>query len=277
MLEFSNDDTLAIHITKACNLRCKSCYQQEYSSYTKDANIEYIHKAISKIKPKNIALYGGESLLKPNLCWEIINTHPNLGYILHTNGSIVSKKLLDRVDGIFFTLESFIYDKTPAYRRYTLEQWEVLMSNLRRYKDKAKITHNIYPDSNDTMFYDMAKLFGIKYGTYQIILNSSYCEYNLKLAKYLPRSNTVLDNPKLRLLENGMVTRDMRGVYNICHIDDWTDDKRSYRLPISNICKECKYFTKCPACNIFPHFCKDVLEKNNHPHFCKFTEALWKN
>lgn len=79
----------------------------------------------------------------------------------------------------------------------------------------------------------------------------------------------------MRLLEDGTLTRDMRGIYNLCHIDDWKSSYKDKPLPISDRCLNCKYLNYCPASSIFPHFVYDVLKVQKNPHFCQMTEAAY--
>ena len=81
--------------------------------------------------------------------------------------------------------------------------------------------------------------------------------------------------PKMRLLENGILTRDMRGIYNLCHINDWKSSYKDIPLPISDKCKKCKYLNYCPASSIFPHFVYDILKTQQKPHFCRMTEIVY--
>jgi MoaA/NifB/PqqE/SkfB family radical SAM enzyme len=278
MLKYSNDDTIALHITKMCNLRCSHCYQNDYADYSQTLNLEEAYKAIDILNPKNIVLYGGEPLIKPDIVKSIMNKYPNKGFLLHTNGIIINREILDSVDLILITLESFLKQRMPQYRQMTDSQYKNMIQTLNNYKNKLTIIHNIYPDGNDELFYKMSRLFGAPVSTYPIVMCTENMEFDESSVQYMPiymrNGIKVLTKPKLRVLEDGTITRDMRGIYNICKIEDWKEEYMNYELPVHDKCKNCNYFGRCPACNEFPHFCKDVLDKINNPHFCKYTKEL---
>lgn len=276
MLQFNNEDTVALHVTKMCNLRCPCCYQKDYSDYSQVINLAEAFKAIDVLRPENLVLFGGEPLVQPKIVKEIINRYPNKGYILHTNGTIRNEEILNRADVIYLTLEHFLKHEETKYRPMTDKQYETMIGILHDYKEKIIIIHNIYPDDYDPTFYRLARLYGIKVQSYPIVTASEDMIFAAETAQYLPAGCGHLTKPKLRILEDGTITRDMRGIYNICKAEDWKEEYREQELPIHNKCHACQYFNTCPACEEFPHFCKDVLDKIDHPHFCKYTEEANK-
>ena len=271
MLDFNNEDTVALHITKMCNLRCDCCYQHDYSGYAQTVDLAEAFKAIDIIKPKNLVLFGGEALVQPKIIKKVFERYPDKGYIIQTNGTIYNKEILDRVDVIYLTLEHFLKDKAAKHRPLDGWQFKSMINVLHDYKDKTIIIHNIYPDDYDSTFYRLAALYGIEVQSYPMVTDSTDMVFAEESARYLPVRCGHLTKPKLRVLEDGTITRDMRGVYNICKADDWKEEYRDYELPIHEKCLTCKYFDTCPACAIFPHFCKDVLDMVELPHFCQYT------
>lgn len=268
------DDYLSIHLSKRCNLKCSHCYQTTYQSQTID--IEYIKKAINIFSPKWIVLYGGEPMIEQNMIKKIIDIFPEKKYLIYTNGTIWNEEIFDRMDKIVVTIESFIYEEALKYRNISKIQHDKIIALVKKYKDKTEILHNIYPTSHDKMFYRMARLLDVNVQSYPIILDNSVFNFDKSilesnLFKYMPPNRF----PKMRLLENGILTRDMRGIYNLCHINDWKSSYKDIPLPISDKCKKCKYLNYCPASSIFPHFVYDILKTQQKPHFCRMTEIVY--
>ena len=70
----------------------------------------------------------------------------------------------------------------------------------------------------------------------------------------------------------------MRGVYNLCDsIENWNEKYRLTALPIHTKCLSCQYNKLCPSYKMFPHFCKDVLDKIDEPHFCKIARWIYES
>lgn len=277
MFSFTNEDTVAVHVTKRCNLRCGHCYQQT-TNYSDVINFPEVFKAIDKLNPKNLVLYGGECMLYPDSIKQIMQRYPDKGYILHTNGTIDNSDIFDAVDVIFFTVETFFWGRQTPYRILSKEQFKKMLGLLEKYRHKAMITHNVYPLGNDGMFYNVVEFLGVPHSTYPIVMDTGDFIFNSAVAEYLNTSMPILNNPKLRILENGTITRDMRGIYNICKADEWKEEYRDILLPVADRCKSCEFFETCPSVKIFPHFCKDVLEKgkSKDPHFCQLARSIYK-
>lgn len=269
------DDYLSIHLSKRCNLRCPHCYQKTYDSQV--VKMEDVRKAISIFQPKWVVLYGGEPMVEQDTIRQILQEFPDKKYLMYTNGTIWNEELFNRIDKIVVTVESFIYEEAKKYRPTMSEsQHRKSIELVRKYKGKTEILHNIYPTSHDKYFYRMARLLGVNVQSYPIVLNTEAFEFDPSVVE-APVFKQMMPNrrPKMRLLENGTLTRDMRGVYNLCHVDNWKEEYRDVLLPISNKCLKCKYYGFCPASSIFPHFTYDILKQKVHPHFCQLTEKVY--
>lgn len=268
-------DYLSIHLSKRCNLKCQHCYQTTYFSQT--VSLNDVEKAIAIFNPKWIVFYGGEPMVEQNMILKIINKYPKKNFLLYTNGTIWNKEIFNRLDKIVITIESFFYEEAIKYRPLTKKQHQKAIDLALKYKNKVEILHNIYPMSHDKMFYRMAKLLNIKVQSYPIIMNTSLFRY----MNSIEESNIFHEMspnrfPKMRLLEDGTLTRDMRGIYNLCNINEWSEDYRTKPLPISEKCLSCDYLNMCPASSIFPHFVYDVIRVNKNPHFCKMTKEYYE-
>lgn len=266
------NDYLSIHLSKRCNLHCPHCYQNTYKSQI--ISLNNIQKAVKIFNPKWLVLYGGEPMVEKETIKKILKEFPNKKFLIYTNGTIWDDEIFNRLDKIVVTIESFFYEEAKKYRPMSKEQHQKSIDLVRKYRDKTEILHNIYPTSHDKYFYRMARLLDIPVQSYPIVLNTDEFKFDDSMLEapifsYMPPNRL----PKMRLLEDGTLTRDMRGIHNICHIDDW-DENKDHPLPIAEKCLQCKYLNKCPASNIFPHFVYDILKHREKPHFCKLTERI---
>lgn len=272
--KYGLDSYLSIHLSKNCNLKCEHCYQDTYKSNI--INIDDIQAADNIFHPEWFVLYGGEPMIEIKTIREIIKKFPDKKYLIYTNGTIYDKDIFDRMDKIVITIESFFYKEAVKYRRMTPQQHARSIAVVRQYKEKAEILHNIYPTSHDKSFYRMARLIGIKVQSYPIIMDSEDFVMNDSIIEsgifHHMDPNCF---PKMRLLEDGTLSRDMRGKHNLSHVREWKAEYLNKPLPVSPTCKNCSYYGRCPASSIFPHFVNDILSHNRKPHFCKMTEAVY--
>lgn len=270
----TNKNTIAIHITNACNLRCPLCYLKKEQ---KIIPYQYIQKAIILFNPEYIVLFGGEAILFPDIIKRIHKDYPNIKLILHTNGTTFNSEIYDICSIVYMTIESFFYRYNQIHRNMTYEQYKTFLKSISYCRNKIEAIHNIYPSNNDLNFFKMAELGHIKYTNYLMISSEKYLNIQKGLKNRLWPRSTILTNPKIRILVDGTVTRDMTGHYNICHIDKYKSGM-DRQVPVSNICKQCKYYGHCCACNLFPHFCKEILEKINYrPAFCKLMDFIMED
>lgn len=93
-------ENITINITKKCNLRCKHCFIRDYKS-NDILNIKTFKKFVNNVKEKqliskklNIAILGGEPLLKKQKVLEIAKFGHKMGFkvILSTNGLLIDTK-----------------------------------------------------------------------------------------------------------------------------------------------------------------------------------------
>jgi len=264
----NNENTVAIHITEACNLACPGCYSHFYSN-SRRPNPERQIKQLRKLNPDYITLYGGEPLCEADGVRRILEEFPNKKFILHTNATLPPDQysdIFERVEIIFFTIESFRYDAQPPGRTLEPDEFMNMLSSLLLYGDKGMIIHNVYPKFNDPQFYLQARGANIPYATYPIIAPTDFCNINERDFANLRILPEPLVKPKRRVLVDGTVTRDMRGVYN--EVDE---------LPCHEKCLSCEVGRLCPYFSMFPHFVKDYLETNENHWFCEVTKKFTRN
>ena len=275
MKQYKNATSLSVHITENCNMNCSHCYISK-ENRKKVIDIPRAVEAIKKIDPEFIMFYGGEPLLYPQKIKEIINAFPEKNFAIHTNGTIYNEELFDRVDILFVTVETFFYGRQNKYRKLNQYQWKIFNKILKNYKDKISITHNIYPKNNDLDFYKMVRLLGCKQNTHPIIIDTDDFNLTKEEIEHLKTSDNLLLLPKLRVLEDGTITRDMRGIYNICNVSEWKEEYRNKQVPVSEKCVGCSQKNKCGFSYMFPHFCKDIIDKNDNPFFCKVIKNIYE-
>lgn len=259
MRAFSNSDTIGVHVTSACNRRCGHCYQRDY---TRELDLDAVSRTLAGLEFANILLYGGEPLVRPGAVLALMDAYPDKGFLIATNGTIDRRDILDRADGILLTLESFFPGRQPPYRAFGGKAFGTVLSVLDRYESKTRILHNVYPAGNDPAFMRMARLRGLEVAVYPVVMPGTAWDVDEASFRSLPVFDAPLTLPKRRVLEDGTLTRDMRGVYN-----------GGGELPMSEKCRTCGLIAGCPFCSMFPHFCKDVIETMSpaEPWFCACT------
>lgn len=276
MQGYSNEDTISIHIADHCNLSCSWCYQHDIKN-KQIINIDHAKKAIDIFQPKNLVFFGGEALMFPHVVKSIMEEYPEINYIVHTNGSFVNTSILDKVKSIALTINAFSKKYFALQHNGSCHaQYEQFLRMLSLYRDKIIITHNILPRNNEPFFSRKAYTYDRPCDWYVYVTKEEDQEYLPEFNYHFPITG-VNTKPKLRVLTSGVVTRDMMGITNLSHIDDWKPEYIEKELPVSSKCRVCDYFTQCHACNMFPHFVKYVLDEVSYtPHFCKFTKMFWE-
>lgn len=259
MRAFSNSGTIGVHVTSACNRRCGHCYQRDYG---REIDLSAVARTLAGLDFADILVYGGEPLVRPGAVRALMDAYPGKGFFLATNGTLDRRDILDRADGILLTLESFFPERQPPCRAFGTEAFRTILGVLDRYAEKTRILHNVYPEGNDPAFLRMARLRGLEVAVYPVVMPGTAWDVDQEAFRSLPVFAAPLTRPKRRVLEDGTLTRDMRGVYN-----------GGGELPVSGKCLACDFIAACPFCSMFPHFCKDVIEAMNpvEPWFCACT------
>ena len=92
---------LVFSVTSKCNLHCKGCYHQTLRQKPKsDISDERLKRAITEAKELGISFIvfgGGEPLMRPGLL-EIPNEHPEIMFLLFTNGLLISDSVLKKMN-----------------------------------------------------------------------------------------------------------------------------------------------------------------------------------
>lgn len=276
-----NRTSISIHVTEKCNLKCPGCYTLGQER-TKTIPFEYVKLALDKYQPKDVVFFGGEAILEPELLRKIMSEYPDKRYFLHTNGTNyddANKDIYKKLTGVVLSLDSFRAEWLKKYKDYSDEDTVKYFNLIEEQKDKIIVTHNVFASHNDPDYAEDMKKYNFPTNWYLFVTKSRDQEFlsyfrNCMIPDFNRNINVF---PKLRLLVDGTITYDMRGVYNLFHVTKWDDEKLKKPLPMSDICKQCPYANDCFAFTMFPHFVKDILESVSYePHFCKFTKIFWR-
>lgn len=99
-------EAVKIHVSNACNLKCKYCYAHggNYGGAdslmdmkTAKRVVEFINTSPEMRNLQYITFFGGEPLMNPEVIEYICDQtkHRNVTYLLQTNGTIISEKIID--------------------------------------------------------------------------------------------------------------------------------------------------------------------------------------
>jgi len=85
---------IVIDITNDCNLNCEGCYAGN-SKKGKDPSLESLDKLVAEAKDagvSSVAFSGGEPLLRTKEVVELEKRHPELSYVVFTNGTLLTEE-----------------------------------------------------------------------------------------------------------------------------------------------------------------------------------------
>ena len=167
-----------VHLTEKCNMNCKYCYEKKN---IKEISFENIRNLVDNIvkndKSENVVIsfYGGEPLLKLDVIKDTveyinsISKKTNFRYSITTNGSLLSKEIVD-----FFNQNNFIYvqysidgtaeahDKNRVYQNGK-DTFSIVSQNakllLENFKGKVIANKVITKNTLNTLPQDVAFLF----------------------------------------------------------------------------------------------------------------------
>lgn len=89
---------LSVHLTNACNLKCKHCYTDADCNKNQEVDFDLLKKSIEEIEPLRLVLSGGEPLLLKNRLIELLKSLKWKPYvILCTNGLLITEQTLKEI------------------------------------------------------------------------------------------------------------------------------------------------------------------------------------
>jgi molybdenum cofactor biosynthesis enzyme MoaA len=175
---------LCVELTNKCNLKCQNCFchsGNDYISLNSFKNIlsEYNDRII------RICLSGGEPLLNKNILpiLDYLNTIPNLGKVLSTNGLFLNQEILSRLKQPFWTVAVSLHGTRETHNTYVGKNvYDAVIHSINELSEEHINTH-IYTvlhnkiDNDDILsLKDIKKNYNIsvlrlikirKYGRYQ--------------------------------------------------------------------------------------------------------------
>ncbi len=120
----------SLRVTNACNLRCPHCYTEGGRVFKNELNTEEIKSVIdqlAKLKTLYIFFTGGEPFLRKDII-EILRytSEKKLKISISTNGQLINKQLLEKLQKLNFTLFQISIEGTKEVHNSIIEQetWE---------------------------------------------------------------------------------------------------------------------------------------------------------
>lgn len=130
--------TILIDPTSACNLSCVGCWAGRYKK-SDSLEVETINRIIREAKEMGIyfiVLSGGEPTVYPHL-FEIFRDHPDVGFMMYTNGTLIDEKMANRMLEVgnvspAISLEGFQKSTDARRGEGTYEKIMATMDRLRK-------------------------------------------------------------------------------------------------------------------------------------------------
>jgi uncharacterized protein len=157
---FRNTAALSIMPTEKCNFRCTYCYESflkgKMSPEIQQGVVKYLQFQVPKFQFFNLAWFGGEPLLHPNIVLKIskefreiaLKANVNSTIAITTNGSLLSASTIDELTEVQIDLFHITVDGPKplheAMRRssYKGGTYELILDNIERVLEKTK--SNLY-------------------------------------------------------------------------------------------------------------------------------------
>lgn len=140
-------NTLSIHLTEKCNLRCSYCYLDAFDTREDQLENLDIQKVIDKIQPTQLFFYGGEPLLKKSRIESLISKYKNLPYTILTNGTLISDRdfyLQDPRCSLILSMDHHEYLINSTGRNVTEKQHKRILHWILKYKHKVSVAITIH-------------------------------------------------------------------------------------------------------------------------------------
>lgn len=271
---------LAIHLTEHCNFNCSYCYLHKYPD-KREISFELVKKAVTKINPKTLFLFGGEPLICLSLVKQIIETIPR-NIILITNGLLLTDDLMDyfikhKVQ-VTISLDSFNRDGNLG-RPFTENQFKNILRLLNKYGSYEHLYILGCIDENSFGVVEFYTELINRELAHQLRLVSSehvcdikttsfyreYKQYPSELKESFTAENKVPNSrvDKLRLHPDGTISRTyIPGKSVLCHVDTWDDSIHTlYPDTYAKECLQCEYFSRCIVAGGFTVWTHEVSSR----------------
>ncbi|MDO8507235.1 MAG: radical SAM protein [bacterium] len=207
---------IEITISGKCNIACSNCYAERFPKI--DLPTEVIDKAITEGSQNGTVIYsilGGEPLLREDM-WEVYENHPDVCFIVFTNGTTLDRKAAERIAKIGNLFMSVSLDgfeeKTDARRGEGVYQKAIeAMEHLRAVNHVFGVTVTVTRENFDEIVSSQFTDMVVEKGAYGIVYNQ-YIPTDSN-----PNENLILTkNQKLILEMWSEVVKDKYPLYVRC-------------------------------------------------------------
>ena len=163
--------------TSACNLHCKGCWASEYS---RQLNLSYddMNKIVTEGKELGIHAYimtGGEPMVRKKDIIRLASEHPDCGFMLFTNGTLVDQQFCDdmrRCKNIILSMSIEGFEGATDDRRGSgvfqkvMDAMDLLRKNGLVYGTSICYTSQNYKAVTSDEFYDFLIDKGVAFSWY---------------------------------------------------------------------------------------------------------------
>lgn len=163
--------------TSACNLHCKGCWASEYS---RQLNLSYddMNKIVTEGKELGIHAYimtGGEPMVRKKDIIRLASEHPDCGFMLFTNGTLVDQQFCDdmrRCKNIILSMSIEGFEGATDDRRGSgvfqkvMDTMDLLRKNGLVYGTSICYTSQNYKAVTSDEFYDFLIDKGVAFSWY---------------------------------------------------------------------------------------------------------------
>jgi len=270
---------LQIMLTQKCNSNCSYCMVSKNNEELDEKIIDNLLEIINQGNFDIIMLFGGEPLLREDLCYAIKEKIGNTKIMLPTNGKLLTDKHIQDFGNILISSNG-----TEETCKLTGQTYIPEILNLVE-KDKCTIGMRIIPESAQRMKEDFNYFFSAGFLKYNIVPiiemdwnNTTYKDYRQGVQYILSK----ISRDNIWTWKKGGICVPYNGTTCIDQTGKFWGCSRLYsdKLKVSSIVKD-YHFQKCFNCNIRDycfHNCyylnqiKTGSIINPYKGICKFAE-----
>ncbi|VFQ43848.1 radical sam [Desulfoluna butyratoxydans] len=288
----SQSESLAIHITEQCNMRCSYCYLK--NRLPGRISREDVDLAMELVTPRKVFFYGGECLLYKKFLWKIIGAYPGIQFFVVTNGKLLDFDFLHRLAtvnmGVITSLDSLDLDECNP-RGMTRKHQASLISNLRNARSfmSASLLHTVGPWTVGLAKYQSLANELQANIDYCVLISDDPCKFeSTPFAKALAGiPQEVIQDlsreysfkpPKLRLHVNGELSYSFKrgSRFSLGYVTSLKSIPERMWPCMPACCRDCSLHTRCQLANIFPEAAGEFASKGTlkASFACQLTNNL---
>lgn len=271
-----NANTLAVHLTELCNMRCEYCYlnQDRAKIFNTFNNIQ---SAINKLKPDELFFYGGEATLAFDLLKQVVLANKGLKYSVEINAKVLKDEHINFFKEhdfrIYISLDG-IDEKANAPRKMKQEHIERIKDMFIKNPNITLVISVHNQSSGVAEFVEWIKQNAHKHNTnafeMYLVVSPQPCELSDEFLANLDFYRQNLGGlspakfkPKLRVHVDGTISRShKRGVDNY--------------NKLSKSCAKCEKVNSCHGRNTFNSMICELDDAGilNQTFICKAGKVL---